>query len=152
MAWGGSGLFVAQWIDILDATQLAIDLSLTSHKWALFDNTITPNYDATEANARYGTGVWATGEISGTGYTAGGTVVASPTLTGATGVITYDHADTSWASSTITSARGALLYADALVNNNAIMAVDFGSAYSTSNGTFAIVWHANGIFTIDLVP
>ena len=152
MAWSGSGLFVSTWIDILDATQLAVDLSLTTNKWALFDNTITPDYNATAANSAYGAGVWASGEASGTGYTAGGTVVASPTLTGSSGVMTFDQADTSWTSSTITSARGGLLYADALTGNNGICAVDFGSSYSTSNGTFLITWNASGVFTVDLVP
>lgn len=152
MAWSGSGLFVATWIDILDATQLAIDLTSTSNKWALYDNTITPDFDATAADAAYGAGVWATGEVTGTGYTAGGTAVTSPTLTGASGVMTYDQADTSWPASTITGARGALLYADGLAGNNAICAIDFGSAYSTVNGALTIQWNAAGVFTLTLVP
>lgn len=152
MAWSGSGLFVATWIDILDATQLAIDLTSTANKWALFDNTITPDFNATAANAAYGAGVWATGEVTGTGYTAGGAAVASPTLTGASGVMTYDQADTTWPTSTITGARGALLYADGLAGNNAICAIDFGSTYSTSNGALTIQWNAAGVFQLDLVP
>lgn len=152
MAWGGSGLFVSNIIDVLDASQLALDLSLTTNKWALFDNSITPNYDVAAASAAYAAGVWAGGEISGTGYTAGGAAVASPTLTGSGGIMTFDQADTSWASSTITSARGAQLYANALTPKAGICAVDFGSAYSTSNGTFLITWNALGVFTIDLVP
>lgn len=152
MAWGGSGLFVSNIIDVLDASQLPIDLSLTTNKIALFDNTITPNYDAAAASAAYAAGVWASGESSGTGYSAGGTAVASPTLTGASGIMTYDLADTSWTSSTITAARGCLLYANALTPKAGICAVDFGSAYSTVNGTFLITWNALGLFTIDLVP
>lgn len=152
MAWTGSGLFCATWIDILDATQLAVDLSLTTNKWAMFTNSVTPDFDASAANAQYAAGVWNANEVSGTGYTAGGTVTASPTLTSASGIMTYDQADTSWSSSTITSARGALLYADALAGNNAICAVNFGADYSTSNGTFLITWNASGVFTVDLVP
>lgn len=152
MAWGGSGLFVANMIGALGANQIAIDLSLTTNKWALFDNTLTPNYDAAAASAAYGAGVWAGGEASGTGYTAGGTAVASPTLTGASGIMTYDQADTQWTSSTITGARGALMYANALTPKAAIIAVDFGSAYSTSNGTFLIVWSGSGVATVDWVP
>ncbi len=152
MAWSGSGLFCAPFIDVFDATQLAIDLSLTTNKWALFTASATPDYNASAANAQYGVDVWSTNECSGTGYTAGGTVTASPTLTSSAGIVTYDQADTSWASSTITSARGGLLYADALAGNNAICAVDFGSSYSTSNGTFLVTWSASGVFTVDLVP
>lgn len=149
MAISGSGLFVATFIDVLDATQLAVDLSLTTNKWALFTNSITPNYTTDTA---YGVAPYNANEVSGTGYTAGGTVVASPTLTGSSGIMTYDQADTSWSSSTITNARGALLYADALAGNNAICLVDFGADYSTNNGQFLITWNASGVFTVDFVP
>lgn len=149
MAISGSGLFVATFIDVLDATQLAVDLSLTTNKWALFTNSITPNYTTDTA---YGVSPYNANEVSGTGYTAGGTAVASPTLTGSSGVMTYDQADLSWPTSTITNARGALQYADALTGNNAICLVDFGADYSTVNGTLAVVWNAAGVWTIDLVP
>ena len=149
MAVAGSGLFVVNFIDVLDATQLAIDLSLSTNKWALFTNTITPNYTTDTA---YGVAPYNANEISGTGYTAGGAVTASPTLTGSAGIVTYDQADTSWTTSTITNARCALLYADALVGNNAICLVDFAADYSTSAGTFTIQWNASGVFTVDLVP
>ena len=39
MAWTASGLYVLNWIDLLDATQLAIDTSLTTHKIAMYNNT-----------------------------------------------------------------------------------------------------------------
>jgi hypothetical protein len=152
MAWGGSGLFVSNIIDALDPTQLALDLSLTTNKWALFDATLTPNYDVAAASAAYAAGVWASGEITGTGYTAGGAAVASPTFTGASGIATYDQADTQWTGSTITAARGTLNYAGALTPKAGICAVDFGTTYSTVNGTFLIQWNALGVWTIDLVP
>lgn len=152
MAWSGSGLFVATIIDILDATQLAVDLSSTANKWALYGTGVTPDYDASAANAAYGAGAWTSGETSGTGYTSGGIAVASPTLTGSSGVVTYDQADLSWSSSTLTGVGGALLYADGLTGNNAICAIDFGGSYSTSSGTLSVVWNAAGVFTLDLVP
>ena len=43
-AYASSGMYLVNWIDILDATQLAVDLSLTTHKWALYTNTLTPNF------------------------------------------------------------------------------------------------------------
>jgi hypothetical protein len=149
VAVSGSGLFALTIIDILDATQLAVDLSLTTNKWALFTNSITPNYTTDTA---YGVAPYNANEISGTGYTAGGAVTASPTLTVSSGIVTYDQADTSWTTSTITNARAALLYSDALAGNNAICLVDFAADYSTSAGTFTIQWNASGVFTIDLVP
>ncbi len=152
MAISGSGLFVATLVDALDTTQLALDLDLETHKVALYPASITPDYDASAANAAYGSGVFSGTELSGTGYTSGGATLTSTTFTGASGVATFDAADTSWTSSTITSARGALIYADALAGNNAIVLVDLGSSYSTSNGTFLISWSASGVFTLDLVP
>jgi hypothetical protein len=149
VAVSGSGLFALTIIDVLDATQLAVDLSLTTNKWALFTNTITPNYTTDTA---YGVAPYNANEISGTGYTSGGAVTASPTLTVASGIMTYDQADTSWTTSTITNARCGLLYSDALAGNNAICLVDFGADYSTSAGTFTIQWNASGVFTVDLVP
>jgi hypothetical protein len=150
MAVSGSGIYAATLIDVLDASQLAIDLSLNTNKWAMFTNSLTaPNYNTDTA---YGVAPYNANEVSGTGYTAGGTVTASPTLTTASGIITYDQADTSWTASTITNARCALLYADALAGNNAICLVDFAADYSTVNGTFLITWNALGVFTIDVVP
>lgn len=150
MAVTASGLFVATWIDILDTTQLAIDLDLETHKVAMFTNTITPNFSTDTA---YGVIPYNANEVSGAGYTAGGALLTTTTVAESpTGTLRFDAADTSWASSTITAARCALVYADALAGNNAIVLVNFGADYSTQNGTFLIQWAAGGIFTIDLTP
>ncbi|OPG13640.1 hypothetical protein [Microbispora sp. GKU 823] len=153
MAINGSGLFVSTIIDIFDDTQLGVDLSSeTQLKAALYPGTITPNYDAAAASAAYGAGVFSGTEITGTGYTAGGVTVTSTTVTGSSGVLTFDAADLSWASSTLSGVRGVLIYADGLAGKNAIILVDLGASYSTSNGTLAVTWAAGGIFTLDLVP
>lgn len=149
MAISGSGFFLSNIIDALDNTALAIDLSAEDMKVALFTSSVTPNFDSDTA---YGVTPWNANEVSGTGYTAGGTGLTSTTLTGSSGVMTWDAADVSWASSTITGARGALIYADALAGNNAILLVDLGASYSTSNGTLQITWSASGLATFDLVP
>ena len=150
MAVTVSGLFLPTWIDILDATQLAVDLSLTTNKVAMITNSITPNFSSDTA---YGVAPYNANEVSGTGYTAGGAAVASPTITESpTGTLMFALADTSWTTSTITNARCALLYADALAGNNAICLVNFGADYSTVAGTFTIQWAAGGMFTIDLTP
>jgi hypothetical protein len=145
-----SGLFVATWVDVLDTTQLAVDLDLETHKLAMFTNTITPNFSTDTA---YGVAPYNANEVSGTGYTAGGTVLTSTTVTESpTGTVMFDAADTSWASSTITNARGGLGYADALAGNNALFLVNFGADFSTVAGTFLITWAAAGVFTWDLTP
>ena len=149
MAISGSGLFVATLQDVLDTTQLALDLDLETHKGALFSNSITPNYTTDTA---YGAAPYNANEVSGTNWAAGGVALTGTGLSAASGVLTFDATDVSVATTTLTNARGYLLYADALAGNNAILLVDFGADYSTVAGTFAIVWNASGIFTIDLVP
>lgn len=145
-AWTASGLYVLNWIDLLDATQLAIDTSLTSHKIAMYNNTETPNFSTEDGYA-------ATNEVSGTGYTAGGQVIVSPTTTESpAGTLMYDLGDQVWASPTSVTARGAKLYADALVGNDLIVGINFGSDFTSTLGTFTIQWAATGCVTIDLTP
>jgi len=146
MAWTASGLYVLNWIDLLDATQLAIDTSLTSHKIAMYNNTETPNFSTEVSYA-------VTNEVSGTGYTAGGQVIVSPTTTESpAGTLMYDMADQVWASPTSVTARGSKLYADALVGNNLIVAHNFTADFTSTAGTFTIQWAAGGVFTLDLTP
>lgn len=157
MAVTGSGLFCASWINILTQSSSGAEMSLDAetHKVAMYDNTITPDFDAAAASAAYNAGAFASGQVSGTGYTAGGATLTGTTVTSATGVITFDASDVSWASSSITSARCALIYADGEttpVADPALCLVNFGADYTTSNGTFTIQWSASGVFTWDLVP
>ena len=149
MAITVSGLYVATFVDVLDTTQLAIDLDLETHKGALFSNSITPDFTADTA---YAVSPYNANEVTGTNWASGGVALTGTTFTGASGTATFDATDVSVASTTLTNARGYLLYADALAGNNAIVLVNFGADYSTNNGTFAITWHANGIFTVDLTP
>lgn len=150
MAVTVSGLYVPTFMDVLDTTQLALDLDLETHKVALFTNSITPNFSTDTA---YGVAPYNANEVSGAGYTAGGTLLLGTAFSDSpAGTLKYDATDTSWASSTITNARCALLYADALAGNNAFCLVNFGADYSTVAGTFTIQWAAGGIFTIDLTP
>lgn len=150
MAVTASGLFFPTWRDLLDATQLAIDLDLDTHKVAMFTNSVTPNFSSDTA---YGVAPYNANEVSGAGYTAGGTALTGTAVDESpVGTLRWDANDVSWAASTISNARCALIYADALVGDNAICLVNFGADYSTSNGTFTIQWAAGGIFTIDLTP
>jgi hypothetical protein len=140
-----SGLYGATFRDAL-MNVIALDLNAENYKVAMYTNTLTPNFDADPSS--YST----TNEVSGTGYTAGGNTLTSTTLTIASGILTYDAADTSWSSSTISNARGAIIYADALTPKANIVAVSFGADYSTVAGTFTVQWSASGIFAIDYVP
>src|SRR5690349_16890153 len=99
MAVTVSGLFLPTWIDILDTTQLAIDLDLETHKVAMFTNSITPNFSSDTA---YGASPYNANEVSGTGYSAGGTALTTTAVSESpTGTLKWDADDTSWSSSTI---------------------------------------------------
>lgn len=149
-----SGLYVLNFIDALDASQLAINLSLDTHKLALYNNTKVPDFSTDTAYS-------ATNEVSGTNWAAGGVALSaaaaggtstSPTLTNSAGTMVYDMSDVSVASTTLTNAHGVMLYADALAGDNAIVLVNFGADFSTVAGTFGIQWAAGGVFSIDMVP
>lgn len=147
-AFASSGMYLVNWIDILDATQLAIDLSLTTHKWALYTNTLTPNFSTDQTYS-------ATNEISGTNYTAAGRTIAagggSPTVTESpTGTIMYDQNDMTWPTASFT-ARGGILYADALADQ-LIVAQTYGADYTATNGTFTIQFASGGVLTLDITP
>ena len=97
-------------------------------KIALYTNSAT--LDATTA-------IYTTsGEVVGTGYTAGGNTLITPAISynGTTAWLTFG--DSSWPSSTIT-ARGALIY-DSSASNAAIAVLDFGADKTTTTGTFTV--------------
>jgi hypothetical protein len=158
MAVTVSGFFVQNFIDELDATNVGLDLTLTTHKVALLSNAATPNFDTdvtwAVTNEVSGTG-WASGGILFSAAAAGGTSLA-PTLTiSPAGTMMWDMNDVSVASTTLTNARAARMYADALTTPTAdalILLINFGADYSTNNGTFGIQFAAAGVGTWDLTP
>jgi hypothetical protein len=149
-AFGTSGIYVENMIDVFDGTQLAIDLSLTTHKIALFLDALTPDYSA---NQDFTAAPYTSNQSSGTGYTAGGQVVVSPTTTESpAGTMMYDLGDQVWASPTTVTARGSVEYADALATNSLIVAHTFGADIVSTAGTFTIAWNSLGVFTVDWTP
>ena len=147
MAVSASGLFVPTFLDILDATQLAVNLVGDTVKVGLITNSSTPEFDSHDH--------WSDlsgNEVSGTNYTAGGATLANKTLTGSSGTIKFDADDVAWSSSTISNARAAVVYDDTLTSDPLVCLVNFGADYSSANGTFTITWNASGIFTLDLTP
>jgi hypothetical protein len=148
-----SGLYTLNFIDSLDATQLALDFSLATHKLAAYTNTKTPNFSSD-------TGYSATNEVTGTGLSAGGVALsaaasggsASPTLTDNSGTMVYDMADVVLLNTTLPNIRGMIEYADALAGDNNLFAVAFGADYSTVTGTLTIQWAVAGVWTLDFVP
>ena len=155
MAFGGSGIFTASLVDLFAQTA-AIDWGTATWNIALFNNTATPDFTVVSASTAYGVGVWATNEVTGTNWAAGGPALVT-SAPGAeapgAGQVRLDATDVSEASTTVTSAEGCLIYMGSLaapVVDQGLLVVDFGAAYSTTNGTFAITWDANGVAYFDI--
>lgn len=146
-----NGLFFLTFEKMLTAHANNINLEAEDNKVALFNNSMSAaNYDT---NTAYGAAPFDANELAnGNGYTTGGAALTGTEITVSSGTLVYDATDSSWASSTFTNVRNALIYADASTGNEAIAHFDFGSNYTTSNGTFTIQWNSSGIFTIDLTP
>jgi hypothetical protein len=118
-----------------DMARGAIDFDTDTFKAMLVTSTYTPNKDTDLKRSAV------TNEVTGTGYTAGGTAsVVTVTKDTSLDKVTVQFGAVSWASSTIT-ARGCVYYksrggassADELVAYN-----DFGSDVSSTGGTFSI--------------
>lgn len=153
MAITVSGLFIATFLDVFDASQEPVNLVGDSIKCALFTNTLTPNFST---DTSYVASPYTSNQVSGTNYTAGGATLGSKTFTESpTGSVMFDAADTSWTTATFSSARGALIWDDtptSPVADPAVCFVNFGSDFGVTAGTFTIQWATTGIFAIDLTP
>ena len=84
-------------------------------------------------------------EISGDGYTSGGTEITNKTLQDIGGAVFFRGDDVQWSESTII-ARYAVIYE---TGSNILLAYqDFGENKATSNTEFNILWHGDGIVII----
>lgn len=91
-------------------------------------------------------------EVTGTGYTTGGTALTSKTRTydAANNVVILDAADVTWANSTIT-ARYAVIYdnSGAAPASKALLGyVDLITDQASNNGNFTLQWDASGIIRV----
>jgi hypothetical protein len=122
-----------------------IDLDTDTLKIALVTSSYTPDQDAHDNFDDV------TNEVTGTGYTSGGaTLTPSVSVDNTDNEGVFDAADVSWTTSTIT-ARGAVIYKSTgtASTSKLICYLDFGSDKSTSNGTFAITFAAEGILNLN---
>lgn len=115
-------------------------------KWQPVSDSYTPDFNAHDEEADI------TNEVTGTGYTTGGVALGSPTLTMASGYVTFDAADISLPTTTLSSVEGLVMFDDTLTGDPLLFALDFGSTFSTAAGTFAVTWDALGIWRIDYTP
>jgi hypothetical protein len=118
-----------------DMARGLIDFDSDTFKAMLVTSTYSPNKDTHDKRDDV------TNEVTGTGYTAGGTTCAvTVTKDTANDKVTITLGSVSWSSSTIT-ARGCVYYksrggassADEIVAYN-----DFGGNVSTTGGTFSV--------------
>lgn len=159
MAWADSRVFRAFLGDVFE-NLAAFDIGSggDSVKVALYDNDITPDNDVTAANSAYNVGQWVTtgNEVFEAGQWAqGGVALGSQVIDRATAdVVFFDAADTaSGSAADLANVHGCLVYDDTLTTPVADQGVCynyFGGANSVTNGTFTVVWHANGIFRCTL--
>lgn len=153
MAWSASGIFRQTMIDSAVRTTTALDFDAASmFKVALYNNSITPDFDIAAASSAFNTGQWSnTNEVTATGWVTGGVVLASNAVTAITKGYKFTGSNTSGGSTdTMSNIFGCLVYADAIttpVADIGLLGVYFGSAFSVTNGTFTIQWNASGIFT-----
>jgi hypothetical protein len=124
-----------------------IDWDTDTIKVALTTSTYTPDQDTHDFFNDV------TNEITGTGYSAGGATLTSPTVTydTATNQVRLDAADTTWTTSTLT-ARYAVVYKSTGTASTSplIGYVNFGADVTTSAGTFQITWDSTGIARFDV--
>lgn len=159
MAWANSKIFRPYFADIA-ANTTAMDLDGTDTlKAALYNNSVTPSQDVTSALSAFnaGTSQWVTAnEVSqAVQWPTGGVALTSPVVnSGTAGVVFFDAADTaSGSAATLASVFGCLVYDDTIttpVADQGICFNYFGGTNSVTNGTFTIVWSANGIWRLTL--
>jgi len=122
-----------------------IDLGSDTIRVMLVTSSYTPDQDAHEFKDSVDN------EVTGTGYTAKGETLTTPTVTAndSTDKGVFDADDVTWGSSTIT-ARGAVVYKDTgtIGTSPLIYYVDFTEDKSSSSGDFKIAWHEDGILTL----
>lgn len=149
MAFPASNWFRKLLEDSLENTA-AIDLNADTIKTALYTNASVASFNY-DSDIGYSTTVapWSTAEVAAGGvYSTGGVTLATPTVAVSSGVVTFDAGDAIWLASTIT-ARGCLVYDDTLTAGSkyGIVAVNFGSDFASTAGTFTVAWNASGILT-----
>jgi hypothetical protein len=121
-----------------------IDFNSDTIKVLLTTNSYTPDKDTHQYKSSI------TNEVVGTGYTATGATIGSPTITydAANDRLVFDGADVAWSGATITGARRAVVY-DSTPASDAtrplIMWVDFGQDLSPVNGTISLTWDSIGM-------
>ena len=160
MAWTNSKMF-QRFLTNMIGNVIALDYDADTFKIALYNNSITPDNDVTTDvltgyNGAASQWVIANEVIDttggGTDWPAGGVALAGKTVdVTVADFVKVDANDTaSGATADIANAFGGLVYDDTLTNKPGMCYNYFGGANSVTNGTFTVVYHANGIVRFSL--
>lgn len=152
MAWTASKVFRSYLADIL-ANTTAIDLDGTDTlRAALYNNSITPDQNATSANSAFNAGQWATAnEVSqAVQWPTGGVALPTPSVNSGTSDVVFFTSGNiqSGSAATLTNAYGMLVYDDTMttpVADQGICFNYFGGVNSVTNGQLTVVPNASGI-------
>ncbi|MEZ5152141.1 hypothetical protein [Rhodococcus zopfii] len=120
-----------------------VDLDSDTFKVMLCTSAYAPNQDTHQYKSQV------TGEVAGTGYTAGGASLANVAATydAATNTFKFDADDVVWPGSTFT-ARYAVIYDDTpstAATKPLVGYIDFEADIPATNAPFQIVWNPAGI-------
>lgn len=124
---------------------VSVDWDTDTIKCALTTSTYTPDQDVHDFFNDV------TNEVTGTGYTAGGVTLTTPTITytGATNVMMLDADDAAWSSSTITARTAVVYKSTGTASTSPLVCYQQSSVdVSSTAGTFTVQWNASGIVTI----
>lgn len=160
MAWANSKMF-QRWLLNRIGNVTAFDYDADTIKVALYNNTTTPDNDVTTDVLTGYNGAasqWVTAnEVidttgGGTDWPAGGVALGTKTVdVSAADFVSIRAANVaSGATADIANAFGGLVYDDTLTNKPGLCYNYFGGANSVTNGTFTVVWHANGVVRFGL--
>lgn len=128
-------------------------INLTTGSTNLFAVLVTSTYTPASTDSTYAN--ISANEAAGTGYTAGGQLLTSVSLTQAAGVVTFTSAAASWPTSTITArylvivrrvAAGTAASTDPIVGY--VDLTGSGTGLSSTAGTFSVTPNASGWFTL----
>jgi len=133
----------------LDLANGVHNLGSDTFKVALIDNTDTEPVAGTAEPE------WADdfsgNEVSGTGYTAGGTALTGVSTSEDAGVTTFDDTvNLTWSQNGAgpTNIYWAILYNDSAASKECVGFLDMGGPVSLQDGDVSITWNASGILTV----
>ena len=133
----------------LDLANKVHNLGSDTFKVALIDNTDTEPVAGT-ATPEWGAS-FSGNEVSGTGYSAGGTALTGTVTSEADGVTTFDDTgNVTWSQNGAgpTNIYWAILYNDSADSKECVGFLDMGGPVSLQDGDVSITWNASGILTV----